>query len=72
MSNTYDSLIPKMPGGKDRPVLKNFTRDDCMKGAQQRYTFEKMGCGTDPDPANSQCIRKAMNNLGKNQKNCPQ
>ena len=52
-----------MPG--TQPILKNApTKEECIRGAQNRDTMRKMGCGTDPDPANSFC-RKLANDAYK-------
>lgn len=61
-----------MPGGQNQPVLKPWTRNDCINGAKQQLLRNNMSCGTNPSPVNAHCIRKNINTYNSTVKNCPQ
>lgn len=46
------------PAAKPAPVAKSYNKAQCLKDAKTRLNWNNMGCGTDPDPANSFCYRK--------------
>jgi hypothetical protein len=56
---------------KTQPVVKNApTKKDCIAGADNNYTINKMSCGTNPNPANANCYRKAYGTYAKAVEHC--
>jgi hypothetical protein len=58
-------------GKHNKAVLKNPpTKKDCIAGADNNYTLNKMSCGTNPNPVNAYCYRKAYGQYTKEVDHC--
>ena len=40
-------------------IIKAYTKKDCESSARQQLIRNNMSCGTNPNPVNAHCYRKA-------------